>query len=116
MLLRKQALTQEARRAFNLTRDAFTDDVQDAADAITVSTGPLKFVVKKKGFNVIDSALFDGQPIIASHNRGAIVVVDGAAGEDVGTAHEVAVEVAPQHEDLEALVAVAHEHDGGGVA
>ena len=35
MLLRKQALTQEARRAFNLTRDPFTDDVQDAADVFT---------------------------------------------------------------------------------
>ena len=35
MLLRKQALTQEARRAFQLTRDPFTDDVQDAADVFT---------------------------------------------------------------------------------
>lgn len=35
MLLRKQALTQEARRAFNLVRDPFTDDVQDAADVFT---------------------------------------------------------------------------------
>lgn len=35
MLLRKQALTQEARRAFGLTRDPFTDDVQDAADVFT---------------------------------------------------------------------------------
>lgn len=35
MLLRKQALTREARRAFGLTRDPFTDDVQDAADVFT---------------------------------------------------------------------------------
>ena len=35
MLLRKQAFTQEARKAFGLTRDPFTDDVQDAADVFT---------------------------------------------------------------------------------
>lgn len=35
MLLRKQAFTQEARKAFGLTRDPFTDDVQDAVDVFT---------------------------------------------------------------------------------
>ena len=51
-----------------------------------------------------------------------------AAGEDVGAADEVGLEVAPQHEHLEAVApgsstgpsratgAVADQHDGGGVA
>ena len=50
----------------------------------------------------------------------AVLVVDLAAGKDIGAPHEVRVEVALQHADLErgAVVdeGVAHEHDGGGVA
>ncbi len=60
--------------------------VIDSPDAITVVTGPLKFVVKKQGFNLIDAAWIDegggGQfdavhQVIAPHDRGAMVKVEG---------------------------------------
>ena len=48
----------------------------------------------------------------------AVGLVDGAAGEHVGAADEVGVQVAAQHEDLDgrAVGAVADEHDRGRVA
>ena len=49
--------------------------VQDGANAVTVNTGPLKFVVRKKGFNLIDSAEIDGQPVIAPHQRCAMMLL-----------------------------------------
>ena len=42
MLLRKQTLTPEARRKFNLTRDPFADDVGDAADVFL--TADIRYV------------------------------------------------------------------------
>ena len=57
--------------------------VQDRAEAITVVTGPLKFVVRKKGFNLIDSAWVDSSgrgafdaahQVIAPHTRGGVLV------------------------------------------
>ncbi len=47
--------------------------------------------------------------------------IDGAAGEDVGPAHEVRAQVAPHHQDLKTAGAgagcsVAHQHDGGSRA
>ena len=46
----------------------------------------------------------------------AVVIVDGAAGEHVGAADEVRVQVSAQHEDLDAVRAVAHQHHGRGIA
>jgi hypothetical protein len=45
-----------------------------------------------------------------------VVVVDRATWEHERTADEHARRVAPQHEHLEPIVAVAHQHDGGGTA
>ena len=48
---------------------------------------------------------------------GRVLGVDGAAGEDVGTADEVAVEVPQEHQHLEAtLGTVARDDDGRGGA
>lgn len=73
--------------------------VDDAAEAITVNTGPLKFVVRKKGFNLIDSAQINGQPVISPHRRGA-VLLDGdreySAAND-GDVKVVVEELGPMH-------------------
>jgi len=61
-------------------------NVTESPEAITVVTGPLKFVVKRRGFNLIDAAWIDeggrGQfderhQVIASHSKGAVVIVGG---------------------------------------
>ncbi len=44
--------------------------VVEGADVITVETGPLKFTVSKKKFNLIDSAWVDGQQVIAAGSGG----------------------------------------------
>ncbi len=52
--------------------------------------------------------------------RGAVLVVDLPTGKDIGTPHEVRIEVALEHAHLEGGRPVehriAHEHDGGGVS
>ncbi len=53
-----------------------TIEVTDAVDAITVFTGPLRFVVKKKEFNLIDAAWINEKPVVAPHRRGGVVLVD----------------------------------------
>lgn len=52
--------------------------VKDGTDAIAVDTGELTFTVRKKRFNLIDTATVGGEPVIAPHQRGGVVVVDGA--------------------------------------
>ena len=52
--------------------------------------------------------------VFASSERSAFV--DLPSRKDVGTAHEVRVEVPPEHADLETGGLVSHEHDGRGVA
>lgn len=54
-------------------------DVREDTNTFTVDTGVLKFVVKKKGFNLIDQAWVNGKQIIASHTRGPMVI--GQDGE-----------------------------------
>ncbi len=60
--------------------------VQEDDDGYTVITGPLKFTVLKKGFNVIDQAWIDlsgeknfsdENKIVDSHDRGIVVNIDG---------------------------------------
>lgn len=64
--------------------------VTEVSDKVTVSTGPLVFVVSKLHFNLLDEVRLNGQAIIASNaqNGGAITAGDWAAGECVaGTVH-----------------------------
>jgi hypothetical protein len=44
----------------------------------TVSTGPLKFTVKAKGFNLFDEVWLDGRPLVKSHAAG--ITLTNAAG------------------------------------
>jgi hypothetical protein len=60
--------------------------VKDDEDTITVTTGPLKFIVNKEKFNGIDQAWLDEtgkgsfkdeNQIIKSHDQGVIAMIDG---------------------------------------
>lgn len=51
--------------------------VTDGEDTIEVDTGVLQFRVRKKAFNLIDSASIDGSSIIEPHSRGLGVRVAG---------------------------------------
>lgn len=42
----------------------------EKSERFVVDTGPIVFEVRKKGFNVIDTAAIGGQRIVVSHNRG----------------------------------------------
>jgi hypothetical protein len=95
----------------------------DSPDAVTVVTGPLKFVVRKKGFNLIDAAWVDesGQgrfdaerQVVAPHRGGAVAKVDRqsyAAVDDADS--QVAIEESgPMHVVIKATG--AHKNEKGG--
>ena len=52
--------------------------------------------------------------VVDHHAVGVVLRVDAAAGEHPGTAREREPRVAPQHERLDAVGAVAEQHDGRG--
>ncbi len=49
----------------------------ESDDKITVDTGPLVFTVRKKGFNLIDTAQVNSETIVRTHGRGWGVCVGG---------------------------------------
>ena len=53
---------------------------------------------------------------LALHLVVAVGIVHRSAGEHVQTTGEHRGQRAPQHEDLQAFIAVAHEHHRGGIA
>ena len=96
--------------------------VGEADGAITVVTGPLKFIVRTQGFNLIDAAWIDetgrgtfdeAHQVIAPHTQGAVVRVDGkdyAAGNDRDVTVRVE-EQGPMHVVIKA--AGAHRNEKG---
>ena len=72
--------------------------VEDAADAITVSTGPLKFRVSRTRFNFLDAVWLDGEQVVDPGDLACLTVTEGADGtvlDSRGTKpYRVAVEYA----------------------
>ncbi len=54
--------------------------VEDAADAVTVSTGPMRFQVSKTGFNLFDGVWLDGEQIAVPGDLACLAVTEGAEG------------------------------------
>ncbi len=51
--------------------------VEEDKEIITVSTGPLRFLVRKRGFNGIAQAWLKGDQLIEAHEGGLLMRVDG---------------------------------------
>jgi len=66
--------------------------VQDAADDVTVSTGPLSFVISKKEFNLFRSLKVAGQEILAPTGRGLVLCTAEGKLVTAGKPAEVRVE------------------------
>jgi len=54
--------------------------VEDGAEAITVSTGPLKFRVSKTRFNLFDAVWVDGEQVVDPGDLACLTVTEGAEG------------------------------------
>jgi hypothetical protein len=54
--------------------------VEDAAEAITVSTGPLKFQISKTRFNLFDAVWVDGEQVVDPGELAGLSVTEGVEG------------------------------------
>ncbi len=50
--------------------------VQETAQGVEVDTGVLRFVVKKNGFNLLDSVLLNDKPVLKASSRDGLYLVD----------------------------------------
>jgi hypothetical protein len=83
--------------------------VDDGAEAVRVSTGPLEFTVGKKQFNLFSSVKVDGKELVTSAGKG-LVVLKAEGGEVLaGPPTEVKVE---QAGPLRAIVCVRGKFPG----
>ena len=65
--------------------------VRDAAQGVEVDTGRLRFVVKKRGFNLIDQVVLDGKPVGAQAETGGPYLEDHE-----GTLYRTCLDPQPQ--------------------
>lgn len=71
--------------------------VEDAAGEFRVDTGPLQFVVKKQGFNLLDSVVVDGRKIVQQESGDGLYVVDHEGSRyDAAFDKDVSVQVEEQ--------------------
>ena len=68
--------------------------VEDGADAVTVSTGPLQFVLSKKKPGLLESLRVGGKELITSAGKGLVVYSEGGGEAVAGAPTEVKVEQA----------------------
>jgi len=52
-------------------------EVEESDERITIDTGPLRFSVRKSGFNGIDEAWLGGEQLLRSHDGGLVMKADG---------------------------------------
>jgi exo-rhamnogalacturonan lyase-like protein len=84
--------------------------VDDGADAVKVSTGPLEFVVDKKKFNVFRSIKVDGKELITGSGPGLVLYMNGGKKAVAsGAPKEVKVE---ESNPMRAVVLVRGEYPG----
>lgn len=83
--------------------------IEDAADAVRVSTGPLEFVVSKKKPGLFESLSVDGKELVTSAGRGLVLYTE--TGEEVvaGAPTKVKVE---QAGPMRAIVCVKGKYPG----
>jgi hypothetical protein len=55
--------------------------IDDGADALKVSTGPLQFAVSKKKAGLFSSITVDGRELVTAAGRGLVVIKDAAGAE-----------------------------------
>ncbi len=68
--------------------------VDDGAEAVTVSTGPLQFVVARKKPGLFQSVKVDGRELVTAAGRGLVVLKAEGGEVQAGAPAEVAVEQA----------------------
>ncbi|MHC4917167.1 MAG: hypothetical protein ACYTGB_16935 [Planctomycetota bacterium] len=68
--------------------------IQDGAEALKVSTGPLQFVVNRKKSNLFESLKVDGRELVTSAGRGLVLVTAGGQELQAGPPTEVRLEQA----------------------
>jgi hypothetical protein len=68
--------------------------VDDGAEAVKVSTGPLEFTVGKKSFNLFQSLKVDGKELLTSAGKGLVVVKTDGGEVLAGPPAEVKIEQA----------------------
>jgi len=68
--------------------------VEDGAEAVRVSTGPLQFVVNKRKFNLFESITVDGKEQVTSAGRGLVVLKEDGQAVAAGPPSDVKVEQA----------------------
>jgi PcRGLX-like protein central beta sandwich domain/PcRGLX-like N-terminal RIFT barrel domain len=66
--------------------------VDDGADAVKVSTGPLEFVVSKKKFNLFESLKVGGKELLTAKGKGLVLVTAGGKEVVAGAPEEVTLE------------------------
>jgi hypothetical protein len=66
--------------------------IDDGADAVRISTGPLEFRVSKKKFNLFESLQVDGREVLSSAGKGIIIWKEGGGEVLAGPPTEVKIE------------------------
>jgi hypothetical protein len=83
--------------------------VDDTSDAVSISTGPLRFAVSKKLAGLFSSLTLDGRPLMTSAGRGLVVFNEEGTAVVAGPPSEVRVE---QAGPLRAVVCVKGRFPG----
>jgi len=66
--------------------------VDDGAEAVKVSTGPMEFTVSKKKFNVLEALKVDGKELLTAAGKGLVIIKEEGGELLAGPPTEVTVE------------------------